>query len=122
MAYSLLPMRILGAGASGDMSSLANPRYRFAYAPAGACLLDRLMRYGAVAVTGTVALLTVSGSLSPPAPWQLARLGSSTDSEWREKGLYLMEHLKPGEAILRTVAEWSLASCFCRPMNTLPAE
>ena len=117
MACSLLPMVILAALASGDMSSLANPRYRVAYVPAGACLLALIMRFRsqwAVAAAGTVAALAVAWTMSPAAPWQLARLGSATDAEWREVGLHLAEHSKPGEAIFvqSGLVESSLVSSY----------
>jgi len=102
IAGSLLPMLILSALASGDLSSLANPRYRVAYAPAGACLIAAILRFRThwtVAFAGTVVALAAAWTMSPLTPWQLGRLGSATDAEWRDVGLHLAEHSKPGEPV-----------------------
>ncbi len=102
IAGSLLPMLILAALATGDLTSLANPRYRVAYAPASACLMAGIFRFRshwAVAFAGTVVALAAAWTISPLTPWQLGRLGSATDTEWRDVGLHLSEHSKPGEPV-----------------------
>jgi len=102
LACSLLPMLILALLASGELSSLANPRYRVAYVPAGACLLALMMRsrtHWAVAACGASIALFTAWTMSPLPPWQLGRLGSPTDAEWSEAGLYLTEHSAPGEPV-----------------------
>jgi hypothetical protein len=102
-ACSLLPLLILAVLASGDMSSLANPRYRVAYAPAGACLIALLLSHTRYWITSLVAMLVVliaAWSLSPLGPWQMGRLGSPTEHEWRELNAYISDHSRTGEPLL----------------------
>ena len=101
-ACSLLPLLILAVLASSDMSSLANPRYRVAYAPAGACFLALLLtssRRWKVSIGAAIVVLVVSWSLTPLGPWELGRLGSATEQEWRELNAYIEDNAKPGEPI-----------------------
>ncbi|MEZ6062033.1 MAG: glycosyltransferase family 39 protein [Planctomycetaceae bacterium] len=102
LACSLLPALMLAVLAAGDLPSLANPRYRVACVPAGACLMALVLRRGRrwpAAVAGTAVLLISSWALAPVAPWQPGRLGDPTDAEWKELGRFISEYSRPGEAI-----------------------
>ena len=69
-ACSLLPVAMLAMLSQGQMSSLANPRYRLAFAPAGVvfvALLLTSMQDARRAMIGALALLAVSWMLSPAA-------------------------------------------------------
>ena len=100
---SLLPLLILAVLSSGEMSSLANPRYRVAYAPAGACFIALLLtqtRHWVTSVGATVVVLSAAWFLSPLGPWDMGRLGSPTEHEWRELNAFIAENSKPGEPLL----------------------
>ena len=102
LACSLFPLLLIAILAKGDLSSLANPRYRVAYAPAGAL-------WGALwlirseswkpAVLGMVVALGAAWSVQPLRPWQLGRLGSPADKQWREVSTQVGEQGKPEEPI-----------------------
>ena len=62
-------------------------------------LLMRCRTPWAVAACGTTVALFAAWTMSPLPPWQLGRLGSPTDAEWSEVGLYLTEHSAPGEPV-----------------------
>ncbi|WP_145106617.1 ArnT family glycosyltransferase [Gimesia panareensis] len=102
-ACSLLPLLMLAVLSSGEMSSLANPRYRVAYAPAGACFIALLLthtRHWMTSLGATVVVLVAAWLLSPLGPWDMGRLGSPTEHEWRELNAFLSEHSKAGEPLL----------------------
>ncbi len=102
-ACALLPLLILAVLSSGDMSSLANPRYRVAYAPAGVCFTALLLtssKFWRASIPGTLTILVVAWSFSPGLPWLLGRLGSATDQQWRELNAHLVDISKPHEPIL----------------------
>ena len=100
---SLLPLIFLSAlASSGEMSSLTNPRYRVAYAPASVCLAALILtslRNTRGAVIGAIALLGVSWLYSPLPPWQLGRLGHSSDQDWYLLNRYVATHTEEGEPI-----------------------
>ncbi len=101
-ACSLLPIAILAFLAAGPSSSLANPRYRVAFAPAGVCMAALILtslRDRRGAISGAAVLLVVSWGLSPLYPWQLGRLGQPTDTDWYHLNRYLAEHSVEGEPI-----------------------
>lgn len=102
-AASLLPVAMLAVLSSGEISSLANPRYRVAFAPAGACFAAALLtsvRGSRGAVVGGLALLGVSWWLSPLTPWTMGRLGHPADQDWWYLNAYLAENAREGEPIL----------------------
>tara|TARA_R110002095_G_scaffold215072_2_gene208416 strand:- start:2966 stop:4423 length:1458 start_codon:yes stop_codon:yes gene_type:complete len=102
-ACSLLPLLILAGLASGEMSSLANPRYRVAYAPAGACFVALLLtdsRYWKVSIGAAIFVLIAVWSLSPVGPWELGRLGSPVDQDWWELNSHIAKNSEAGEPIL----------------------
>ena len=114
---SLLPLLAIAALASGDLSSLANPRYRVAYVPAGACLIGALLTAKVNwpgALLGAIVAITGSWSMCALLPWELGRLGSPTDAEWREANLFLSTHSKTGEPIYvqSGLAESNLVPAF----------
>jgi len=102
-ACSVIPMLIILGLSLADTSSLANPRYRVAYAPAACCLLALLLTtekrwwlsFGLVVV-----ILAAAWAASPRSPWETGRLGSKTEQQWRELNQYLQRTAKPGDAIL----------------------
>jgi len=103
LACSLLPLVVIAVCAVGDLSSLTNPRYRVAYAPAGvvwaALLLSRSGSWKAAGI-GLLVTLCAAWSTHPLKPWQLGRLGSPADINWRELSLLIAEQGHPGEPIL----------------------
>lgn len=101
-AMSLLPALLLAVVGQGDLSSLANPRYQVAFAPAGACLVAVLLcRVGGAraAGMGAVAVLAVAWIASQRSPWQLGRLGGTAEEEWRQAAELLQQHAAPGSVI-----------------------
>jgi hypothetical protein len=102
VACSLLPLLVLAYLASDGLSSLANPRYRVAYAPAGACLLAILLQRRStwwLSASGAVIAIMVSWGMSPLLPWQSGRLGSPADTEWFEVSRMIAEKSNPGEPL-----------------------
>ncbi len=102
LGCSLVPLLLLVLLATGDLSSLANPRYRVAYVPAFACLAAIVVRRNAdwrAATAGTVILLAAGWTMSPLPPWRPGRLGNTTAVDWRALNEYVAEHAHPGEAI-----------------------
>jgi hypothetical protein len=66
------------------------------------------------ALLGAIVAITGSWSMSPLLPWELGRLGSPTDAEWREANLFLSTHSKTGEPIYvqSGLAESNLVPAF----------
>ncbi len=99
---ALLPLFLIAALLSDELSSLANPRYRVAYAPAGACLAAMLLcqfRSNVGPILGSVTLLVISWCYSPLNPMEMGRLGSHADQNWGELNHYLQETAQPAEPI-----------------------
>jgi hypothetical protein len=86
-AWSLLPVLLIAVVAHGDLTSLANPRYRVAYAVPGACLLGGLLAGCSTRLStlclATAAALAAAWGMSPRLPWEPGRLGSHDAAEWR---------------------------------------
>jgi hypothetical protein len=86
-AWSLLPVLLIAIAAQGELTSLANPRYRVAYAVPGACLLGGLLAACSTRAStlclATAAALAAAWGMSPRLPWELGRLGSHDAAEWR---------------------------------------
>ncbi len=102
LGCSLVPLVMIAVLAKGDLSSLANPRYRVAYAPAGALWVAWLLtRSGAwkPAVLGVVMALAAVWYVQPLRPWQLGRLGSPADHQWRELSVLIGQQGQPDEPI-----------------------
>ncbi|SFI05005.1 ArnT family glycosyltransferase [Planctomicrobium piriforme] len=100
---SIVPLLLLALLAHGDLSSLANPRYRVTFIPAAALLASALLcRVGSLfsAGAGTAALIAVMWFLSDARPWQAGRLGSAPDAAWRELTLSLKQNAQPGSPLL----------------------
>ncbi len=98
-----LPLLIFALFSFSSMSSLANPRYRLAYVPAGACLLATILtsfRGRAAPVAGALVAVVIAWALSPALPWELVRLSNHKDVEWHELNLYIEQHGFDGEPIL----------------------
>ncbi len=102
LGCSLFPLGVIAFIAVDDLSSLANPRYRVAYAPAGALWMAQwLTRTGSwkPAVIGLLVALGAAWSVQPLRPWQLGRLGSPADTSWRELSELIATQGQPGEPI-----------------------
>ncbi|HWL07044.1 MAG TPA: hypothetical protein VNQ76_01390 [Planctomicrobium sp.] len=100
---SILPLVFLALATMTDLSSLANPRYRIATAPASALLISLLLTRSVSrfsGVLGALILMIVAWCCSASTPWIAGRLGSRTDREWDELAADLNEHALPGSAIL----------------------
>ncbi|MBL8849962.1 MAG: glycosyltransferase family 39 protein [Planctomycetaceae bacterium] len=86
--WTLIPLLFLVLMARGDMSSLANPRYRIPYAAGSACLiavgLRTLNPRHIAAIAATLTVIVVAWSLAEARPWHLRRLGAPADIEWRD--------------------------------------
>ena len=116
VACSLLPLVILAVLVSGEMPSLANPRYRVAYAPAGVCLVALALsswRDARGTILGAVALIGMSWWCSPLAPWQMGRLGHSSDRDWHLLNQYVADRTENGEPIF---VQGGLTESFLVPM------
>ena len=103
LACSLLPLVVFAVCAVGDMSSLANPRYRVAYAPAGAVWAAWLLSRSGSWKASTIGLLVTvcaAWSLMPLRPWQLGRLRSPADRDWQAINRSLATQASEGEPIL----------------------
>lgn len=99
---SLAPLLTLAVLASGDFSSLANPRYRVAYAPAGACLMALVIRCvgsGPAVLWGVVTAVAAAWTLAPLNPFELGRLGNPVDTEWHDVGTLLKRISGPDEVV-----------------------
>ncbi|REJ95093.1 MAG: hypothetical protein DWQ34_06975 [Planctomycetota bacterium] len=101
--WSVLPTLLIAAVAREDLTSLANPRYRVAYAVPAACLLaglfTALARRPRRASLATLVALLAAWSLSPRTPFQTGRLGAPTAAEWRRAALLVEEHGEPGDLL-----------------------
>lgn len=97
-----LPLTVIAACAVGDLSSLANPRYRVAYVPAGVvCVAWLLSRSGSwkVSVAGLLVTVCAAWSVMPLRPWQLGRLGAPAERDWHALNLRLATDALDGEPI-----------------------
>lgn len=85
--WTLIPLALLALMARGDMTSLANPRYRVPYAVGGACLIAYLLswcgRHPAALFAAAVTTVSLGWWHSGTLPWQLGRLGDPTDAQWK---------------------------------------
>lgn len=101
--WALFPIVLIALAAHGDLTSLANPRYRVAYAAPGACLLAGLLtsiRGRAIhACLATAAALSAAWSVSPRLPWQLSRLGSPDAAEWKQAANIVEQEGGAGEPL-----------------------
>jgi hypothetical protein len=98
LGCSLFPLVVIAFIAVGDLSSLANPRYRVAYALWMAQWLTRTGSWKP-AVIGLLVALGAAWSVQPLRPWQLGRLGSPADTSWRELSELIATQGQPGEPI-----------------------
>jgi uncharacterized membrane protein len=90
LAIWLIPAAALAAAAFvADNSTLANARYRIAFAPAGAAVLAALLVKLAgrnLAPVLAAAALLAGWVMMPHDPFQAARLGDPSDESWRQAG------------------------------------
>lgn len=99
-ACALIPLIILTGLSSGEISSLSNPRYRIASAPAGACFAALLLSSSwKTAFPCGVAFLLIAWLCSPADPWTLKRLDSPADLDWRQLNAHLAERVEQEEPI-----------------------
>lgn len=102
LGCSLLPIVGIACFAVGNLSSLANPRYRVAYVPAGTLWVAQwFTRSGSwkPALVGLIVSLVASWSYLPLRPWQLGRVGSPADVNWHELNTFIEEQGQPGEPV-----------------------
>lgn len=103
LACSVLPIVVLTVLASGPMSSLANPRYRTAYAPATVCLfalITTLISPFRISTIAAAAALCIAWILTPLLPWQTGRLGAPADDDWYLLNSHLAVNATAGDPIL----------------------
>ena len=115
--WALVPLCCIVVFAQGDMSTLANPRYRVAYAVPGACLFAVCLssRYTPVAACiGTVAALALTWWMAELPPWQLERLKSRRAVEWKTIAEIVEREGRAGEPVIvqSGLAEAELVAVF----------
>lgn len=100
--WSLLPLSALWLMTGADAGSLANPRYRVALAPAGACLIGLSLSvrggFWRTAALGAAVLLPAWLVAEHP-PWQLVRLADPASSDWRTIAERLNQRIGEGDII-----------------------
>jgi len=101
--WTIVPLLTLVVLARGDLSSLANPRYRIPYAAGGGCLIAiglRSLNPRLLAnVVCTAAVIAMTWILADSRPWQLRRLGAAADVEWRDAARAIEQSGAPGEPV-----------------------
>lgn len=101
--WTLVPLLVLILLSRGDMSSLANPRYRIPYAAGGACLIAVALRAtnprAVVNAAATIAVIAVTWLLAEARPWELRRLGAPADVEWRDAARHIEQAGLTGEPV-----------------------
>jgi hypothetical protein len=93
----LVPAFVLAAAAfAEDNSTLANARYRIAFAPASAAVLSALLVKLAgrnLAPVLTAAALLAGWGMTSHGPFQTVRLGDPSDESWRQAGREVAQDL-----------------------------
>ena len=101
--WSVVPTLLIAAVARDDLTSLANPRYRVAYAVPTACLLAgwivTLGRKPVPAFVATLAALMAAWCLSPRLPFETGRLGAPTATQWERAARVLEEQGVAGDLL-----------------------
>jgi len=101
--WTLVPLLVLVVLARGDMSSLANPRYRIPYAAGAACLIAIALRSinprVIVNAASAVTVIAVAWLLADARPRDLRRLGAPADTEWRDAALEIQKSGQPDEPV-----------------------
>jgi hypothetical protein len=116
--WSVLPLLTLSIIAHGDLSSLANPRYRVPYAVGGACVMALLVsaqRYPRIAILGVTLGLIAMWSVSDTRPWQLVRLADAAASDWQQIGTIIESRGQVGEPVFvqSGLVESNLVPALC---------
>lgn len=101
--WTIVPLLVLVLVARGDMSSLANPRYRIPYAAGAGCLIAIALRSInprlIVNAAATVAVIAMTWLLADARPWDLRRLGAPADIEWRDAAQQIEDLGVAGETV-----------------------
>lgn len=101
--WTIVPLLVLVVLARGDMSSLANPRYRIPYSAGAACLIAITLRSINPRVfvnsVSAVAVVAVAWLPADARPWELRRLGAPADVEWRDAAFEIQKSAQPDEPV-----------------------
>jgi hypothetical protein len=100
--WGLLPVVLVPIVCQGDLTSLANPRYRIGFAVPGCCFVAWLLIRNVrplPAIVGCLVAALVTASLSEVPPWRLRRLGSVASHEWRKIARIVREKGIEGEPL-----------------------
>ncbi len=100
--WGLLPVVLVPIVCQGDLTSLANPRYRIGFAVPGCCFVAWLLIRNVrplPAIVGRLVAALVTASLSEVPPWRLRRLGSVASHEWRKIARIVREKGIEGEPL-----------------------
>lgn len=85
--WGALPVVLVPIVCTGDLASLANPRYRIGFTVPGACFIAWLIVRNVrplPAIAGCLIAATVAAADADTPPWRLRRLGSVAAHDWRK--------------------------------------
>ena len=117
IVWGLLPLLLFYLAAHGNFTSLANPRYRIAYAVACACLITAALIHRkplAAALVGIVVALGAAWWAADQPPWRLGRLGHPSAEDWRAMAEVVEREGEAGEPIF---VQSGLVEAFLLPAS-----
>lgn len=87
-AWGLLPVLVLALLAHGDLTSLANPRYRVPFVVGGSCCITAIIRWRAPrdgwAIAACTVVIIFAWWIGGVWPWDLGRLNDPLAAEWKD--------------------------------------
>lgn len=102
-AWGLLPVLLLVLLARGDMTSLADPRYRVPFVVAGSCFITQFLQWRSPSrLWTTAACVLMLGSawwMTGSRPWDPGRLGDPLGGEWRDLATRVEREGRTGEPL-----------------------